>query len=203
MSALTQRLCQGVFYLLMARCQGDDEMSDENNQGNSSNQQGDPNGQTGSQPLQFDAWLEQQGDDVKGLLNTHASGLKTALSAERDRNKELEKSLRDAASKAEKGSESEKRLSELANQVTESNRKSAFYEGAATAGVNNLKLAYMAATTDDLFKRDGSVDFEAMRRTYPELFGGKSSQSNNGGSGTNSQPNAKPNMDDYIRGQLR
>ena len=123
----------------------------------------------------------------------------SSLGAERDRNKELEKSLRDAASKAEKGSESEKRLSELANQVTESNRKSAFYEGAATAGVNNLKLAYMAATTDDLFKRDGSVDFEAMRRTYPELFGSKSSQSNNGGAGTNNKPLDKPSMNNFIR----
>jgi hypothetical protein len=176
---------------------GDDEMSD-----TTSNSDTGASGQAGASlaPQQgavtYDAWLASQPDDVKSMVDGHIGGLKSALQGERERSKTLEKNLRDAASKAEKGSENETRLTELANQAGEATRKAAFYEGAVTAGVANLKLAYLAAVNDDLFKKDGSVDFETMKKTYPELFGAKAT--NNAGSGGD-QVSSKPSMDDFIR----
>lgn len=157
--------------------------------------------QTGQQPAAtYDTWLASQSADVKSLVDGHIGGLKTALQSERERNKTLEKDLRDAASKAEKGSESEKRLTELANEAQEAGRKTAFYENAVAAGVTNLKLAYMAAKNDDLFRRDGSADFDAIKKGYPELFGARVS-SNNGGSGTGGTAPTSTSMDDIIRGR--
>ena len=151
-------------------------------------------------PATYDAWLASQPADVKSLVDGHIGGLKTALGSERERNKTLEKDLRDAASKAEKGSDSEKRLTELANEAQEAGRKTAFYENAVAAGVSNIKLAYVAAKTDDLFKRDGSADFDAMKKTYPELFGTRVS-SNNGGTGSGGTTPNTTSMDDIIRGR--
>jgi|GEM_PF-6015885 len=146
--------------------------------------------------LQFETWVAGQPDEVKAMLESHTGGLKSALQSERERAKGLEKGLREAASKAEKGSENEKQLVALADQVQEASRKNAFYENAVSAGATNLKLAYMAAVSDDLFKRDGSVDFEALKKNYPELFGKTST--NNAGSGGKG-PDKKITMDDFIR----
>jgi hypothetical protein len=156
--------------------------------------------QPNSTALSYETWISAQPDEVRKLLDSHTSGLKSALTSERERNKTLEKDLRDAASKVDKGSEAEKKLTALADQVTEANQKTSFYEGAVVAGVNNLKLAWMAAKSDDLFKRDGSVDFDTMKKSYPELFGGSiAARSNNGGAGNNGQQPHKGGMNDYIR----
>lgn len=163
---------------------------------------GQNSGQQAKSPETFDAWLAGQPVEIKTLMDGRIGGLKTALQSERERNKTLEKNLRDAASKAEKGSDNEKRLVELANQVAEASRKAAFYEGAAAAGVTNSKLALIAAVNDDLFKKDGSPDFEALRKSYPELFGRPAS--NNAGSGGEGGQGAggKQSMDAYIRSRV-
>lgn len=158
----------------------------------------DPSQQAGG--LIYETWIAEQPETVRSMLDGHTTKLKSALTSERERSKGLEKDLRDAASKAEKGSEAEKRLNQLADQVQAESKKSAFYESAGAAGVNNLKLAYIAATQDDLFKKDGSPDFDALKKSYPELFG--MPQSNSAGEGENQTPGGKFSMDDYIRGQL-
>lgn len=145
--------------------------------------------------LVYETWIAEQPETIRTLLDGHAAGLKSALQSERERSKTLEKELRDAASKAEKGSDAEKRLSTLADQVQAESKKSAFYESAVTAGVNNLKLAFLAATQDELFKKDGSPDFEALKTSYPELFG--ATQSNSAGEGSNTTKTFS--MDDLIR----
>ena len=165
--------------------------------GNTGGQQG--NNGAGNQGLaSFDEYIAKQPEDVRKLYETHTAGLKNALSGERDRNKTLEKDLRDAASKAEKGSEAEKKLTTLADQVSEANRKTSFYESAVTAGCTNLRLAYMAATSDDLFKKDGSADFDALKKNYPELFGAVKA-SNGAGGGTNNNKSTGVSINDRIR----
>lgn len=156
----------------------------------------------GAAPLQFDAWIAGQPPEIKTLLDGHISGLKTALGSERERNKTLEKDLREMASKAEKGSDAEKQLSALANQVKEAGQKSGFYESAVQAGVTNLKLAYMAAVNDGLFKKDGAPDFEALKKNYPELFRAAGGGTNNAGSGASGEPVSKQTMDGYIRAKI-
>lgn len=173
-------------------------MLDEGAAGGGNNSGGD-NQQAGG--LVYETWISEQPEAVRELLEGQTSKLKSALSSERERSKTLEKDLRDAALKAEKGSEAEKRLNELADQVQAESKKSAFYESAAGAGVNNLKLAYLAATQDGLFAKDGKPDFDALRKTYPELFG--ATQSNGAGEGGTNGARGANSMDDLIRGKAK
>ncbi len=119
---------------------------------------GTDQGNGGGMPPNFDAWLTNQDDSVKKLVDGHVKGLKTALDGERTRSRDLERQLRDAAAKLEKGSDAEKRLTELANQAADATRQATFYDMAHAAGVTNLKLAWTAARADDLFKKDGTPD---------------------------------------------
>ena len=142
-------------------------------------------------PLSYDAWLEQQPDEIKSLLDTHTRGLKSALASEREARNRLEKDLRDAAKKAEKGSEMEQQLTRLADQAAEADRRAAFYEDAHRLGVTNLKLAYLVAT-------QGRVNWQALKESYPELFTGPRPPVGNAGAGTKEPP--KPGgMNEFIR----
>ena len=158
-------------------------------------------GQDGGKPLVYDEWFKGQPDKVRVLLETNTKGLKTALDSERDARKKLEKDLREMAGKAEKDSDAQKRLTEMADQMGEADRKADFYEAAHAAGVSNLKLAFMIATADEMFDRRGQVNFETMKANYPEMFGGKPSTTvkGNAGSGTNNNQTAGSGMNDFIR----
>jgi len=159
-------------------------------------------GQEGQQqpPLSYEAWVKEQPDEVKTMLSGWERGLKTALDGERDARKALEKQVRDLAGKAEKGSEAEKQLIGLADQIGEADRKTAFYETAHAAGVTNLKLAYTVAVQDEMFDKRGQVNFETMKAQYPELFGGvRKAPPGNAGAGTNTNQPAGKGMNDFIR----
>lgn len=149
-------------------------------------------------PVTYDKWFASQPDDVKALITDNEKNLKTALQSERDARGKLESDLRDAAKKAEAGSENQKKLTDLADQISESNRKATFYETAITAGVNDLKLAYLAAKEGDLFKKDGTPDLEALKKSHPGLFGA-ARKTNGAGSGTDTEPPAEKDMNSFIR----
>lgn len=159
----------------------------------------DAEGENGQKALSYETWVKDQPEDIKNMLTGWERGLKTALTDERDARKNLEKQVRELAGKAEKGSEAEKQLNQLADQITESDRRSDFYEAAHAAGVTNLKLAYLVASNDDLFDKRGMVNFETMKGTYPELFGGQKPPKGNAGDGTEKQPSGKGSMNDFIR----
>lgn len=167
--------------------------------GPGNNSQGQPNQTTPQQPLTFDTWIQGQDETVKGLLDGHISGLKNALNTERESRKGLEKQVRDLAGKAEKGSEAEKQLTALADQINQADQRTEFYEAAHAAGVTNLKLAYLAAREGDLFNKHGQVDFKALRERFPELFGIKPQASGNAGQGTNQPSLPAKNMNEFIR----
>lgn len=138
----------------------------------------------------FEEWFESQTDEVKSLINAHESGLKSALTAERDNTKSLSKQLRELQGVADKGSELEKQLTSLQAKLTESERHSAFIDGAQGAGCTNPKACYKLAKADaDLWKRDGSPDWDAIKETAPEFFQRKQ-PSGSAGSGTDKDPNA-------------
>lgn len=149
--------------------------------------------------LTFDGWLDQQPENVKNLLDVHTKGLKSALESERGSRKDLEKQLRDLAKKVEAGSETEKQLTELADQQASASRRADFYESAHREGVTNLKLAFTVAGQDELFDKKGNVDFGEMKKFYPELFGTVAGANANAGSGTGKPPAATFSMDNYIR----
>lgn len=118
----------------------------------------------------FDDWLKGQDALTQSLIEGHVSGLKTALGSERDARDTAEKDLRDVAKKLEEGSEAQKEVLKLADEVATGNVKADFYEDAHEAGVINIKLAFHIATTEDLFDKRGNADFEKLKENYPELF---------------------------------
>jgi phage antirepressor YoqD-like protein len=155
--------------------------------------------ETQEQSLTFDGWLGEQPDEIKTLLEGHTKGLKSALESERETRKTLEKQVRDLAAKAEKDSDAQKELAGIADQLGEADRKTDFYEAAHAAGVTNLKLAYVVATTDGMFDRRGQVNFETLKQSYPELFGVKQTVKGNAGTGTNTEPPTSGDMNAFIR----
>ena len=181
-----------------------------NNQGGQGGNAGG-NGSAGSgdagqgQGLTFDSWITEQPDDIKSLLEEHTKGLKSALASEKDARKNFEKQIKDLAGKAEKGSEFERQLAEIAKANERAQSQADFYEQAHAAGVSNLKLAFIVAEQDQLMDGRGRVNFEEMRKRYPELFGGERRQaaSGNAGAGTGGSGNGAgqpgQRMNDFIR----
>jgi hypothetical protein len=151
----------------------------------------------GDGDLTFEKFVESLDDKAKGLLEVHTKGLKSALKSEREIREGFEKQIKELAAKAEKGSELEKQLTELSAKADGENKRAAFYENAHTAGITNLKLAFLVATTDSLFDEKGNVDFAALKTKYPELFT-KPIPTGNAGEGANELQPA-PSMNDAIR----
>lgn len=178
--------------------------SDGNNQsGTGSNQGGGDANQNQGQGLTYDAWVAQQPEDVRGLLEGHTSGLKSALESERTARKDFEKKIKELSGKAEKGSELEKQLAEIArtNELVQS--QADFYEQAHAAGVSNLKLGFIVAQQEGFIDAKGRVNFDEMRKRFPELFGATQRAAGNAGAGTgNGAGGNSPGqrMNDFIRG---
>lgn len=153
-----------------------------------------------AEPPVYETWVKDQPEEIRTMLEGHTRGLRSALDGEREARKALEKQVRDLAGKAEKGSEAEKQLTQLADQMVEADRRADFYEAAHAAGVSNLKLAYTVAMQDEMFDRRGNVNFEEMKKAYPELFGGATRKpAGNAGDGTNDNNPAKKSMNEFIR----
>lgn len=153
-------------------------------------------------PKSFSEWLEKQDATVKGLYESETKGLKSALDKERTTNSEREKQLRDLATKAEKGSEAEKQLVAMADDLADASSERDFFEAAHGQGVTNLKLAYIVAKQFHLFDRKGNPDFGALKEGYPELFGKPGAPSlppGNAGTGTGVPIPAKTSMNSFIR----
>ena len=143
----------------------------------------------------FEEWFESQPENVKSLISDHEKGLKSALNAERDNTKALSKQISDLQGAAEEGSELKKQLGALQARLTESERHASFIDGAAGAGCSNPKAAYKLAKADEeLWKRDGSPDWDAIKETAPEFFRKQTTTSGNAGSGTSTDPNAGGKM---------
>ena len=143
----------------------------------------------------FEAWLEGQSDEIKTRFDEGTQGLRSALKAERDNVKTLSNQLNELKDAAEKGSSLEQQISALQDKLRESERHANFIDGAAGAGCTNAKAAYKLAKADaDLWKRDGSPDWAAIKETAPEFFQKPKGGSGNPGSGTNTDPSAGSKM---------
>jgi hypothetical protein len=150
--------------------------------------------------LVFDTWITEQPAEVRSLLDGHTAGLKSALESERTARKNFEKQIKDLSLKAEKGSDLERQLAEIAKAQEQARNQTEFYEQAHTQGVKNLKLAFLVATQEELIDNRGKVDFDEMKKRYPELFGaGQARTAGNAGAGTNTSADTKFSMDDFIR----
>lgn len=150
--------------------------------------------------LDWDTWHGTLPKAAQKLIAAHESGLKTALGSERDARGKAEGDLRNVAKKLEEGSEAQKEVLKLADDVAVGNTKADFYEEAHAAGVSNLKLAYHVAVTEELFDKRGNVDFAKMKETFPELFGkAPIKPKTNAGDGTDTDLGQTADMNAYIR----
>lgn len=151
---------------------------------------GDAGGGTPSEKPTFESWYGGLAADVKGLVDEHVSGLRTALLTERQNRTDLSKQIKDLAAKAEKGSELEKQLGETLGKLETSERRATFAEEAIRPeiGCSNVKAAYALAVAEDLFTRSGQVDWQTLKGIAPELFRKPGPGSADGGAGVNQPP---------------
>lgn len=156
----------------------------------------------GSAPETFEGWLEQQPAEVKARIDEGITGLKAALSAERESRKGLEKQLREAAARAVEGSEARAQLEEMATAAATASKQAEFYEQAHAHGITDLRLAWLAAQDDG-----GEADFEALKAKHPSLFanGVASAGTPRGdaGAGTGAPPSQPKDINQMIRDAAR
>jgi hypothetical protein len=156
-------------------------------------------GDSKGSPSSFEEYLKGQDETVRGLFDDHVKGLKGALDSERGSRKEMEKQIRELAGKADKGSDAERQLTKLADDLSDANVKADFYEKAHDSGIRNLRLAYQVARLDGLIDARGRIDFDRMKKDYPELFAQTPATRNNAGSGTQTPAAGAGGMNDFIR----
>lgn len=164
-----------------------------------------PLGETPETPQNetFEDWLNGQPDDVQTRIADHISGLKTALDSERDNAKTLSKRVKDLQASVGDNAELKKQVDDLQNALEESRRRQAFMDSAAGAGCTNARAAYRFALADgELWRRDGTPDWAAIKEAVPELFGVKqprgaagNGKDNDGGAG------GRDPFSDWIRAQ--
>ena len=155
--------------------------------------------QDGETPT-FESWIEGQDEQVRGLIDGHVSGLRSALKSERDQRRDFEKQLREAVGQVEAGSEARKKLDTLTGQLETQAQQADFYEAAHAAGVANLRLAWMAVQNDEsVLDRRGNVDMARLKEKYPELFPSPKAAAGNAGAGTQTTPQGAKGMNDFIR----
>lgn len=161
--------------------------------------QGNGQQQQQQQAPSFEAWLAAQTEDVKGLITSHTAGLKSALDAERDARKKLEKELRTAAGKLQEGDTTRQELEKAANDLAALTVRADFYEKAHAAGVTNLSLAYIAASQGGLIDEKGKADLDGLKAAYPELFASRQPPAGNAGNGRAGGAQAPADMNRIIR----
>jgi len=164
------------------------------NNGNQSNDQG-------NETQTWEAFLEAQSDEVKALADSHIKGLRSALSSERDQRKDLASQLQDAAKKLDKGSEAQKALEEVAGKLDAANQRADFYAeaGKPEIGCSNAKLAYIAAQEVGAFDSRGNVNWDTLKKDFPELFKQKPVAKGNAGNGAGQTGGGKTGMNEFIR----
>jgi len=136
-------------------------------------------------PESFEKLMEKWDEPTKKLYETHVTGLKSALTSEREGNKELNNQVKELLKKVEKGSDAEKAITDLTVKLDAAEKRAAFVEEAnkPEIGCVNPKAAYLLAMADNLFDKRSNPDWEAIKKAAPELFG-KTVPTGHAGSGT-------------------
>ncbi len=146
------------------------------NAGNTSNTGAQTQKPTGETPtaLTFDDVAKSLTDDQRRALDAHfetnTKGLKAALDKERDAAKTLEKQLKLIQDKAGKDTELAAELEKVRAELTATTREKQFIVEAPSKGVSNITAAYKLAVTDNLIDAKGNIDWDALQKSYPELF---------------------------------
>lgn len=152
-------------------------------------------------PVNFDEWYKARPENERSLIDSHVSGLKSALDSERESAKTLRKQLKEIAATAE--GDAKKQIEKINADLEATASKAAFYEAAHGAGVKNLKLAYIAAKDLQLIRSDGTCDMEKLKAECPELFAMKTTVDAGAGKGTGTPTGGGVSMNEWIRSQIK
>jgi len=143
---------------------------------NTNTEQGEQQAQGQEQANQsvenFETWLAAQPAEVQTAYETHVQGLKNTVTATRTERDDYKKQLAGLLRKAEKGSETEAQLTEALGKIEAAERKANFMEDALRPeiGCKNPRTAFALATAEDLFTKQGTPDWTAIKTAAPELF---------------------------------
>ena len=154
-----------------------------------------------TQPVTFETVYKALPETQRGAIDSHITGLKSALSDERNGRKELEKRLRELSKQADEGSALRAQLDKLAEEQSTTTARATFFEAAHEAQVKNLRLAWLAAQEYGLLDpKTGETDFAKLRSQAPELFAPKLTPTAHAGNGAR-QAGAVDGrtMNDFIR----
>ena len=159
-----------------------------------------PAEQQGETPANFEVWLEGQDAKVKELYTAHSESLLNTVRATRKERDDFAKQIKELAKGQAEGSETRQQLDEMSVRLETSERRAAFLEEAMKPELQcrNAPAAWKLAQADNLFSRNGSPDWAAIKAEAPELFGIVTAQAN-AGTGTATPPPASKNMNDFIR----
>lgn len=123
----------------------------------------------GAAPKTYEEWYATLTDELKGLVEGHISGLKSALERQKTDNKDLKATI--AATIASKDTEAASKLEAITGQLKDATQRASFYEAAGKMGVKNAKLAFVAAKDAGLLHEDGTLKEDKFKETFPELIG--------------------------------
>jgi len=152
----------------------------------------------------FEGWYEKLDEKSRSLLDGHIQGLNNSVKATRAERDSYAKQIKELTSKAQEGSELKQTLEQMSKQLEEANRRSDFLEKAGEVGCLNLKAAYALAVSENLFRRDGSPDWDAIIAEAPQLFEQKGAVRTKAGANATSSAAQKTgaSMDDLIRNRF-
>jgi hypothetical protein len=151
--------------------------------------------------VDFESWQTEWSEPQKKAFDAYEGGLKSALQKERDAKGELEKQLRSLSKKADGQEDLQKQLQTMADALKAATDEARFVTEASTreVGCTNPKLAMLAARADGLIGSNGNVDWDGLKKSYPQLFrDGSKVPDANAGNG-NGQQHGAVTMDDLLR----
>ena len=139
-------------------------------------------------PLAFDEWVGKQDKDIQNLIGNRFEALENTVRSTRQERDDFAKQIKELSSKADKGSDLEKSLTELSGKLESAEKRATFAEQGIKPeiGCTNIKAAYALAVTDDLFDKSGNPDWNQIKQTAPELF--RKAGSTDGGAGGKTPP---------------
>lgn len=152
-------------------------------------------------PANWEAYLATLPDDLKGLYETHTTGLRNTVQATRQERDALSRQLADITKALGKDPSEAKRLLEQMSADLDSARLRAdFYEAAGRPeiGCQNPRVAFLVAQDLGVIDGKGRVNWETLKAQAPELFQ-KRAPDGRAGVGTGTPPPARIDMNAMIR----
>jgi hypothetical protein len=156
--------------------------------------------QQSAMPASYDEWIAGQDETVKTLITGRFQALENTVKSTRDERDDFKKQLKDLSKKAADGSELKQQLDTMTAQLEKTERRAAFMEEAIKPEIQcrNARAAWLLAIAEDLFSKNGSPDWAAIKREAPELFGVPTANAN-AGANTQSPPPKQSDMNAFIR----